>query len=379
MNKILLVDDEENILSAYKRTLRSKFKVYTAQGAKEGLEVFEANKPFGVVVSDYNMPGMKGIEFLAKIRSISPETVRVILTGYADVNTAINAVNEGNIFRFLTKPCPKDQLIKAIYDSFQQYQLIMSEKELLDKTLKGSIRVLIDILSVVNPSAFSQANRFSNLAKKIAVRLKIKRLWEIEIASLLSQIGCVAVPGEIIEKRNQGKELTENESEIFLSHPNIGFELLRNIPRLEKITEAIACQFYRYDGEDQPEDYKVGDSIPIISRILKVIADHESYTHYGHSNEEALEIMKKDIGAYDENVLVALESEIMGIEEGFYVKNVNIDELSNGMILAQDIKDNRGMLLIAKDNVISDVSLHRLMNYTKVNHIPEPVKVLIKS
>ena len=108
--KILFVDDEENILHAYKLALRKKYKVTTATSGQEALEVIERRGPFAVIVSDMKMPGMDGIELLKRTSEIAPDSVRVMLTGYAELQTAVEAVNSGNIFRFLTKPCPAEDI-----------------------------------------------------------------------------------------------------------------------------------------------------------------------------------------------------------------------------------------------------------------------------
>ncbi|HAR63804.1 MAG: hypothetical protein DKM50_08675 [Candidatus Margulisiibacteriota bacterium] len=129
-NKILLVDDEDNILSSYKRMLKNKYIIETAAGGAAALAVLNTRGPFSVVICDYKMPGMNGIQFLAEIKDLFPDTIRIMLTGQADLNMAIDAVNEGNIFRFLTKPCDSELLEKSILAAFRQHELIMSEREL---------------------------------------------------------------------------------------------------------------------------------------------------------------------------------------------------------------------------------------------------------
>ncbi len=375
LEKILLVDDEANILAGYKRNLHSKFMVTTSTVAKDALEIIKKSEPFSVVVSDFNMPGMNGVEFLKAVREISPDTVRLMLTGYADVDTAIKAVNTGNVFRILTKPCDNETLITNIYAAVEQYRLVTAERELLDKTLKGAIKVLIDILSTVSPEAFSQATKFRTLARKIAKRMNIKKIWEIEISALLSQIGLVAIPIDIIRKKARGEEISDKENELYITHPKTGQALLKNIPRLEQIAEAIQYQFYRYDGQDEPEDYKVGDNIPLISRMLKVINDFDSFVKTGLTRIDAMSIMNADKGCYDPNILSALEAEITGVEENLIVRYVNVNQLKPGMILAESIVDDNNFPLVTMDNEVTEVMLARLENYAKVRKIQEPIKV----
>ena len=187
--KVLLVDDDVNILDAYRRVLRGKLELSVAEGGKEALTILKRSDPFAVIVSDYRMPEMDGIEILARARELCPDTVRIMLTGQADMQAAIDAINQGNIFRFLTKPCPSEIFLKQVYAGMEQYRLIHAERELLDQTLKGSIKVLVDILALVNPMAFSRLGLIRSLAKNLAIQLGEKDIWKVELAALLSQIG----------------------------------------------------------------------------------------------------------------------------------------------------------------------------------------------
>lgn len=131
--KILFVDDEANALAGYERNLHREFLVTTATGGEQALEALNANGPFAVIVSDMRMPGMNGAELLARVRANSPDTVRMLLTGHSDLNAAISAVNEGQIFRYLTKPCEKSVLVEAVKSCIEQYRLRSNEKALIKK------------------------------------------------------------------------------------------------------------------------------------------------------------------------------------------------------------------------------------------------------
>jgi DNA-binding NtrC family response regulator len=164
--KILCVDDEENVLRAFERNLRLHFEVETAVGPIAGLSAIAARGPYAVVISDLRMPEMDGIQFLATVRKQSPDTVRLILSGNADLQAAIAAVNEGSIFQFLTKPCPVDKLRSAIDGALKQYQLIIAERELLEHTLNGSVSMMTEVLSVVSPLAFSRSSRIRRYPRR---------------------------------------------------------------------------------------------------------------------------------------------------------------------------------------------------------------------
>ena len=153
--RVLCVDDEPRVLEGLESNLAWHYDVHTAPGGIEGMEIVRSNGPFAVVISDMQMPGMDGATFLGKVRAESPDTTRILLTGYSDIDAAAAAVNKGSIFRFLNKPCGPDVLLPAVEEAAEQYRLVRGEKDLLENTLSGSIRVLTDVLSLAAPFAFS--------------------------------------------------------------------------------------------------------------------------------------------------------------------------------------------------------------------------------
>lgn len=129
--RILCVDDEPSVLEGLTRILRRQYDIQSAAGGDTALKRIQDDGPFAVVMSDLRMPKVDGISLLGQIRSIAPDTVRILLTGHADVSAAIDAVNQGNIFRFLTKPCPTEVLLQALNASVEQHSLITAERVLL--------------------------------------------------------------------------------------------------------------------------------------------------------------------------------------------------------------------------------------------------------
>lgn len=375
---ILFVDDEINILESLKRNLRRSFVIDTALGGAAGLEAVRRRGPFAVVVSDMRMPGMDGTAFLSQVRTLSPDTVRLLLTGQADLRDAIAVVNEGQIFRFLTKPCAPETLTLALHDALKQYRLQRAERELLDNTLKGSIKLLVDILSLANPNLFSRAMRIRKLAAEVGKRLGLTNLWEVEMAAMFSQIGCVSLPNELLERKFSGTPLSGEDAELFSRHPQHGRELLCNIPRLEAVAEAVAFQNKHFDGSGLPVNALSGESLPISARILKALLDFDQLAQEGRDERDALREMSQRNGWYDPQVLAALTAVIAHAESGYVIKHISAVEITQGMIPAEGIYHRNGALLVPARQEISKVIELKLQNYARAQQVREPIAILLR-
>ncbi len=350
--RVLLVDDDPLVLAAARRQLHRWFEVETCPGAAEGLDAVQTRGPFAVIVSDMRMPGIDGLQFLVQAQALAPQSVRMMLTGDGDMNTAVNAINEGSIFRFIRKPCPPEMLAQVIEAGIEQYRLVRAEKDLIERTLQGSIKVLTEILSLVTPVAFGRASRVRRTSCEIAARLTAPHAWQIELAAMLSQIGCVTVPTEILVKAYRGRMLSREQEQVFRNHPWIGSELLKNIPRLEPIAEIILYQEKHFDGSGPPSDSRRGKSIPLGARILKVALDHDALSGTGTNAKDAMAELTARGRRYDPEVLEVL-AEVIDARLHYKQKLVELREVVPGMILAQDLRTASGLLLLAKGQEIT--------------------------
>ncbi len=375
--KILIVDDEPNLLSSCKRILRHEpYELYTACGGAEGLAIFGNQGPFAAVISDYRMPGMDGIEFLLKIRQRNPDSVRIMLSGNADMKTAVEAVNQGNIFQFLNKPCPPEILKKSIQTGIGQYRLITAEHELLKNTLTGSIRVLIDILSLINPIAFSRASRIRKYVHHLVTEMHIQNVWQYEIAAMLSQIGCITLPPELLEKASEGETLTREEQSLLDTYPQVGYNLINKIPRLENIARMIGKHqqpFFKFNMDSEVSE---NDGIAIGAQILKAAIDFDSKVSEGNTKSIAIEKLRKNRGIYNPRLLTILETvDMLGDNKG--VQSIYLKEIHFGMIAYEDIRAKNGLLLVTKNQEITYPVIVRLKNYAAHVGVCEPFRVVI--
>ncbi|MFZ0927935.1 MAG: HD domain-containing phosphohydrolase [Syntrophobacteraceae bacterium] len=374
--RVLFVDDDPNILAAFQRQLRKDFSVHTALGGEEGLKAVLEQDPFAVIVSDLRMPGMDGIQFLSRVRQDAPDSVRVMLTGNADLSKAIDAVNQGNIFRFLTKPCEQQALINTLSDGVRQYQLITAERELLEKTLRGSIKVLSEILQLVNPEAFGRASRITRYASEVASAMRVPDIWQIETAAALSQVGCVMLPESALKKLYTGQEFTGEESQLFAMHPFIASDLLSHIPRMQTIAEIIANQEKNFDGSGFPQESKGGVDIPLGARILRVVLDFDILKSTGVSDAGAFGRLAKRPGRYDPDVLSAMR-ETVAARSRDEERTVRATELVDGMILADDVWILDGRMLVARGYEVNRTLRERIKNFYEKPGLKEPVRVIV--
>lgn len=374
--KVLFVDDDPNILASFKRQLRKVFDLETALGGQSGLEIMQMQGPFAVVVADMKMPGMNGIEFLMKVQEISPESVRMMLTGNADQQTAVNAVNEGNIFRFLNKPCSSEILTKILEAGIEQYRLITAEKELLKNTLTGAIKVLTDILSLTNPVAFSRAIRVKRYMKDISIALNLRDKWQFELSALLSQIGCVTVPSEILNKVAVHDILSPEEEKVYQTHPSVGCDLISQIPRMHEIAEIIKGQLPEFD--ETVEQSEINSSIILGRRFLQASLFFDELILSGRSSRRMKTLWQEKEEDFGSPVIRALEKYI-DEQQALDIRSIRFDKLRIGMVSQEPIISKDGIHLLESGQEITYPVIVKIRNFAIQNNLKEPFKVLVTS
>ena len=373
--KILFVDDEPNVLQSIQRQLRKRFTLETAESGEEALRLLKDNGPFAVIVSDMRMPRMSGVELLTLVKDLYPDTVRLMLTGNADQETAMEAVNNGQIFRFLTKPCPQAAFVTALALALRQHRLITAERELLQKTLKECVSVLATLLGVANPLAFSAGSRITHSVVAIAASLGLPRIWQYEIAALLSQIGCFSLPAEILSKVYGDKSLSEEEEIMFAEHPRTGAALLEKIPRLEHIAQMIALQMLRFDEFDDALTGEYPEEVLIGAQILKATIDFDRQLFRGMDAGEAIAWMRRQKQAYNPQVLKVLAS--LPAENREETLSLRVDQVTTGMITVENVTTKGGVLIIPKGQEITGPILQGLKNFATQVGVVEPIRVRV--
>ena len=355
--RILCVDDEPELLRSLRLTLRKHFDVTIAESGRAGLAAVAAaleagHQPaFDVVVSDMRMPEMSGAQFLATMYADHPEIPRLLLSGQSDLESTISAINDAKILRFLTKPCAPELLIETIDECLETSRLRAAEKNLLELTLKGTVTVLSEILGLVSAAAYTRTLRIDERVRGACVALDRPMSWELGIATLLSQIGCVVV-------LDPEKDVVGGRS-----HVQIAADLLENVPRLDRVAKLI-----RHQVDDGPLD-PVGDGATtdqsaFEQEVLRCAALFEVQLDLGASRRDAAATLRRMAAPPPAWMLDAVASVVPGTESLVEVE-VTVDQLAPGMQLTSDLFLPHGPKLASEGTPLTTTLIRRLQVFTE--------------
>ncbi len=376
--KILLVDDEPRVLDGYRRTLRKRYDITTAEDASQGLSTIDEKGPFAVVVSDFRMPGMDGIQFLSKVHEQWPDTTRVMLTGQADLDASISAVNLGRVYRFLTKPCDADTLAVTLDDGIEQYRLITAEKQLLEETLHGTVAMVTDVMGMVDPDGHAHSSRIKQTVAATVRVLGLADRWEYELAANLSQLGTITLPHTTASKLRSGQPLGEDEGRMAARHPEAGFNLLSHIPRLERVAAMI--RGHLNPSETAPGDLGLATDADVIamgSLLLNLAVEFDRHIQSGHGPGTAFaQLRQRTAPPVIGKVLDAMES-LHDVQEVWELEEHMLATLATGMITAADVMSPTGTMLMPEGRSITAPMIERLRTFADGVGVREPILVKV--
>ncbi|MDT4987111.1 MAG: hypothetical protein QOI74_1205 [Micromonosporaceae bacterium] len=388
-NGILMVDDEVRVLEALRRSLHGRWDIDTATSGAEGLAVIAAaENPYAVVVSDMMMPGMNGAEFLSRARDASPDSVQLILSGQAELSSTIAAVNNGNLFRFLTKPCEAAELARAVDAALAQYRLIHSERELLERTLDGAVAVLTELMSAANPLAFRRTVAVKALTEAVATAVGLTVTWELRIAAMLGQVGMMAVPVEVLTEIREGAEISAEAREIYGGHPGLSYDLIRRIPRLERVAQWVAAQPVTFedatnpappptvdvegaDGDRHDGDGDAADARDVYAVVMAFVVGVDAGLTGGTVVNSLVKCGRYPKGLLDTVLQAHLETAVR------QPRQVEGRELMVGMLVNQDVVTTTGLTLVRGGEVLTESMAIRLRHFAAGVGILEPINVLV--
>jgi response regulator RpfG family c-di-GMP phosphodiesterase len=353
---ILCVDDEPRVVEGLALHLRRDYQVLTAHNGHKALEVLKETGAPAVIISDMRMPSMDGAVLLKHVKNLYPDTTRILLTGEPGRDAAIAAVNEGQIFRFLTKPCPPDQLRQAVDAGVNHHRLLCAERMLLRETLVGCIRALVDILAITHPVAFGRATRVTRLATDLSVAVGKPDFWQLEAAAMLSQIGYISLPTELVEKLYYGKRLTTEERALAETAPQVAQKLLGHIPRLDPVMEIVTAS-------QQPKSDSSDGLLKIGGSILRLVLEYDGHTARGLSPADAIAAIRPYAARHESAVIESLDSMLGAATGPEVVSEVCVGRVTTGMVFMDDLRTPVGTVLVPKGFEVTEAFLERMRNF----------------
>jgi response regulator RpfG family c-di-GMP phosphodiesterase len=356
--EVLCVDDEPRVLDGLRLTLRRGYDVSIATSGVMALTLLEQRPGIAVVISDMRMPVMDGAAFLTKVRERAPNAIRILLTGEPGRESAVAAVNEGQVFRFLTKPCAPDKLVAAVEAAVRQNQLVMAEQLLLRETVLGCIRALVDILAIVNPAAFGRGSRLKRMTIELAAAAGMEASWELEAAALLSQIGHVSLPTDLADKAFGGGKISAEEAQLLSEVPTVAATLLARIPRLENVATIIA-----HATRPRTDEHAAESKIAASAAVLRNVLDFDALVSNGESVETAIATLRVRAGPKQAELVTHLASLQGVVDVGPLLREILLCDVIPGMILLDDLRTESGTLLVSHGYEISQSFMDRMRNF----------------
>jgi FixJ family two-component response regulator len=353
--RVLCVDDDAFLLGILTKTIGVDYEVLTSSSGEEALKLVENSEPFQVVISDHRMPGMSGAQFLQALRDKHAPIVRILLTGETDLVEVVATMNQAGAFRFLLKPSTRAVLLETLQAAVAQYQLQVAERELLQKTLIGTMRALSDVLAIANPTVFGHVSRIQKLALGVAKQLKLPEQWPLEFASVAAQLGHIALPERTLSRLYAGETLSPAESVQVAQSALVAERVLKRIPRLDPVVDILSRLASGRITDDSPES--------IGAEILRVVSAYGAVERATASRDAAIHRFRAQAGRFDPEVLKAL-TELLGLEDGGDESiEVPISRVCVDMIVAEDLRTRTGVLLVTKGYQVSESFVARLGNF----------------
>ena len=420
---LLLVDDEPGILSALRRLLRkSGYAIHTAESGKAGLEILE-REHVDLVISDMRMPEMDGARFLEQVRARWPDTVRLLLTGYADVTSTIDAINRGEIYRYIAKPWNDDDLVLIVRDALERQRLTHENARLLllsqaqneelkdlnanleDKVQQRTAEIaqINDFLNLANErlkqnfltsikmftglielragTMAGHSRRVADLARRLSkhVGVEPKDQQDIFFAALLHDIGKIGFPDTLLSRpvsRMSGEDLA-----YYRKHPANGAAALMPLDELKHSAQIVRAHHERFDGQGYP-DGVAGENISIGARILAIANDYDglqsgTLAERRMSPEEAQALLQQSRGKrYDPQLVDAFLEMLGGLKKEVVLeKPISHADLKVGMVLSRDLMSREGVLLLSSDYILDASLIRQIQDYARRENHTAPIYI----
>lgn len=375
--RVLMVDDEPNVLAGFRRALGRRYALTTAEGGMHALTILDSHDPFPVIVTDMRMPGMDGLAFLHEVHLRHPDAVCMMLTGNADQATAVRAINEGRIFRFLAKPCTPDVLDQALQAAHRQHELVVAERVLIRGTLSGSVRLLIEVLALSEPELARAAMSIRKTVSALTQELGLETEWRYPLSASLCLLGTVVEGGATRDEWLDDERLE--------SCAHTAARLLRNIPRLTDVADIIDRQRETGPLPDSLNTADPRERVIIGARLLRIATDLERF-RTEDASWDGIQTRLRQAGHDDRIIQAAHRARIADTntpgtggsdQKGSPALQQALTpwELRPGMVLARDVSTPDAKLLLSKGRELTPVVIEKLRSLAKRNVIGGLIEV----
>jgi response regulator RpfG family c-di-GMP phosphodiesterase len=410
---VLFVDDEENILRSLRRLFFGEaFSVFTAPSPEQGIKIIENEPTIGVIVSDQRMPEVTGVQFLEQVRKVRPNSIRILLTGYSDINAVADAINKGGAFRYLTKPWNDEDLIQCIRESVKIYSLTLENLRLSEivrqqnerlkdwndelqqmvqeqtmelakqntELKKGSERQKTNFRSIIasmssliemrDKTVRSHSKNVAEVSLLLAKKLELgaEEVESIMIAAILHDIGMIGIPDAMLVKDPQ--DMSPDEMEKYKLHPIRGQTAIDHILDLRPSAHLIRHHHERFDGQGFPDGIS-GKSIPLGARIIAMadFIDNFAAKHMGDQlvdelmarvDEEQGKSLDPHLTKFLRNIVTEVYMSGGIVDEGMSERELRIDQLSAGMIVSRDVRSGTGLLILKRGTALDQKHIKTL-------------------
>ena len=418
-SRILFVDDERNILSSLNRLFFDEdYEIFLASSGQQGLEILQAHQ-VEVIISDQRMPGMVGVDFLIRARELQPDAIRVILTGYTDIDSAMRAINEGSIYKFITKPWNDEELKLVVRRAVEFYKLQRANSELLEITQHQNtelaelnetlnqrvkertkavfqknqelkqlneqladsfakvIRMMVNFLEMKSRDLGNHCKRVAASSRYLASEMGLseEEVSSVEIAALLHDIGKLSMPEKLISKKLN--LMTSEELNTWRRHPLLGERALASVENLEEICRIIRHHHENYNGTGFPDSLK-GNEIPLASRIITVTDSYDRlinsiYINVSNTRLRAMKALRLNMGIELDPDIVSKMVQFLHSRKDKKITRKELElkpfELKENMILSRDLYTTRGVLVFSKDKRLDMGSIKSILDSDRLEKL----------
>lgn len=412
-HRILVVDDEEIVVVALSETLRrERYQVVSTMSPVTALEIL-SRESFSVIISDQQMPQFSGLELLAQAKQLQPDATRILITAVLSLDTVIDAINKGEVYRFIVKPWLREELLVTLKNAAQRFELVRRNAQLqaetqamnarliqlnqslenqnrisaqqnaqlgqlnsaLERNLQRSLELCLHTMQTFYPTLGTQARRVHGLCQSMAARLELapEQRQALETAAWLHDIGLVGVPRDLIKRWQENPSgLSQAEVPLIEQHPVVGQELAGFANQLEAVGPTIRAHHERFDGQGYP-DRLCGEAIPWLGRLLAVAVAYASAPSNG---ADPVEVIREGSGTlFDPEAVRALLRILPQTIVPRQARQISLAELRPGMVLARGIYTASGLMLLPEGQPLTPIAIEKVLNHNRIHPIAQSLVV----